>query len=372
VNQGPTPLIVGAGPTGLAAALFLHERGCVARVIDAAAEPSPWSKALGVNPRTLELLESSGVTDAIRAEGLSIDQVEVGRGDRRLAVLRLDYAAVGARHPMTVLPQARTEALLAEALAARGVSVERAVALSGLSRDGDRVSARLAAAGGEEAFETSLLLGADGAHSAVREAAGIGFPGDVFPETWSLADLELEGPTRGSINLQIERDGPLVAIPYRDGVWRVIAKGADPLGRLPKRWTAGPVRWRSEFRIAHRLADRFTLGRICLAGDAAHIHSPVGARGMNLGVEDAYVFAACAAEALSGRAERLGRYDELRRPVVGEVVRNVRRLTEAARADGWLADALRRVGPRLAARLPALRRTLLRQIGGLDHPVRLA
>jgi len=99
------PLIIGAGPTGLAAALFLHERGICARVVDAAVEPAPWSKALGVNSRTLALLEPSGVTAAIIAEGLAVERVYVSQAGRPSATIPLDYAAVGARRPLTILPQ---------------------------------------------------------------------------------------------------------------------------------------------------------------------------------------------------------------------------------------------------------------------------
>lgn len=285
-------------------------------------------------------------------------------------MISLDYAAVGARHPMTILPQARTEALLAEALAKRGVVVERGARFTGLSQDRAGVEARLVRADGSaETVHAPLLLGADGAHSDVREAAGADFPGDGFPEPWSLADLELEGPPTGAITVDFQADGPLALIPFSARRWRIVAMGSAPLERLPRDWTPGEVFWRSEFNISHRLADRFTTGRVALAGDAAHIHSPIGARGLNLGVEDAWVFAACAADVLDGRPERLEDYGRLRRAVDARVVRQVRRLTQAGRARGPLTQAARRVGPPLAARIPALRHVLLRQVAGLDHRV---
>ena len=154
------PLIVGAGPTGLAAALFLHERGVCARVIDAAAEPSPWSRALGVNPRTLELLEPSEVTAAIVAEGTAVERVHVSRMGHSIAVIPLDYAAVGARWPLTILPQARTEMLLREALNQRGVEVERGVRLTAVVQDAGIVLADLAHPDGSvEAARVPFLLG---------------------------------------------------------------------------------------------------------------------------------------------------------------------------------------------------------------------
>lgn len=366
------PLIVGAGPSGLAAALFLHERGLRARIVDVAMEPTPWSKALGVNPRTLDLLESSGVSAAILAEGLPINQVRISAAGRAVATIPLVYAAIGARHAMTVLPQARTEILLGEALARRGMHVERGVRLTTLTQNGTEVRAELVHPDGStETARTPLLLGADGAHSAVRKALGIDFAGDRFPETWTLADLELDGPVSGAIHLDFGVDGPLVAIPIAKQRWRLIAMGSDILARLPAGWSAGTVEWQSDFHISHRLADRMSIGRAALAGDAAHVHSPIGARGMNLGIEDAWAWAACAADAAAGRTERLDDYGRIRLEIDARVVRRLRRLTLAAQAQGVVPAFLRHALPPLIARVPALRRLLLRQVAGFDHALRI-
>ena len=361
------PLIVGAGPSGLAAALFLHERGHRCRMVDAAVEPAPWSKALGVNPRTLDMLKPSGVTAAIIAEGLAVERVYVSKGGKPVAAIPLDYAAVGAGHSMTILPQARTEELLTEALARLGISVERAVRLTDITHDGGGVRAALTHADGRvEIAETSLLLGGDGAHSAVRKALGINFPGDAVRESWTLADLELDGPIPGAINIDFRPNGLLVAFPFTAERWRLVSipGSIDP---LPRGWSAGTVFWQSEFHVSHRLADRMSVGRVALAGDAAHIHSPVGARGMNLGIEDAWVWAACAADALAGRPERLGDYGRMRRKVDASVVRRIRRTTTMVQSHGVVASLLRRALPPLIARTPALRHVLLRQVAGLDH-----
>ena len=368
------PLIIGAGPSGLAAALFLHERGKRARVVDAAAEPAPWSKALGVNPRTLDLLESSGVAAAIIAEGLAVKHVHVSRAGRPVATIPLDYAAVGARRPLTILPQARTEALLNDALARRGVHVERGTRLVDISQDGRDVYADLADRDDTiETVRTPLLLAADGAHSAVRKALGVGFPGDALRESWTLADLDLDGPIPGGIHIDFRAQGLLVAFPFSARRWRLIAIGGGDIGwRLPNGWSAGTVFWRSEFHVSHRIANRMSVGRIALAGDAAHIHSPIGARGMNLGIEDAWVWAACAADALAGRPERLGDYGRLRLEVGCGVVRRIRRITNAVQARGIVATLLRRALPPLIARTPALRHFLLRQVAGLDHALLIA
>lgn len=362
------PLIIGAGPSGLAAALFLHERGIRARVVDSATEPAPWSKALGVNPRTLDLLEPSGVTAAIIAEGLVVDRVYVSQAGKRVAKIPLDYAAVGARHPLTILPQARTEVLLSEALDRRGVRVERGVRFADVVQNGGNVQADFVHPDGTiENVRTPLLLGADGAHSAVRKALGVDFPGNALRETWTLADLDLNGPVPGGINIDFRPAGVLVAFPFSATRWRLIAIGSDIVSLLPPGWSTGTVFWNSKFHISHRLADQMSVDRIALAGDAAHIHSPVGARGMNLGIEDAWVWAACATDALEGRPERLADYGRLRLEVDSGVVLRIQRITNAVRARGVVSSLLRRVLPPLIARTPPLRHFLLRQIAGLDH-----
>ena len=366
-----TPLIVGAGPSGLAAALFLHERGIRARIVDAAIEPSPWSRALGVNPRTLDLLEPSGVAAAILAEGQPIEAMRISQSGRAVATIAFERAAIGARYPMTALPQARTEAMLAEALAQRDVRIERGVRFASLTQDETGVRAELVHPDGStETARTALLLGADGAHSAVRKALGIDFAGDSFPDIWTLADLELAGPAHGAIHVDFTSDGPFVALPISGQRWRLIAMGGDVLARLPAGWSAGAVDWQSEFQISHRMAERMSIGRVALAGDAAHIHSPIGARGMNLGIEDAWVWAACAADAVAGRTERIDDYGRVRLDVDARIVNRLRRVTAAVRARGIIADVLRRSLPPIVARVPALRRGLLRQIAGLDHTIR--
>jgi 2-polyprenyl-6-methoxyphenol hydroxylase-like FAD-dependent oxidoreductase len=323
-----TPLIIGAGPSGLAAALFLHERGTCARVIDAAAEISPWSKALGVNPRTLNLLEPSGVTAAIIAEGTAVERVHISRAGRPVATIPLDYAAVGARWPLTILPQARTEMLLHEALARRGVKVERGVRLTDVVQSGGIVGADLALPDGTvDTARAPIMLAADGAHSVVRKALGVSFPGDTLGETWTLMDLELDGPIPDGINIDLQPTSLLVAFPISARRWRLIAIGGGIGAGLPNGWSKGTNFWTSEFRVSHRVADRMSIGSVALAGDAAHIHSPIGARGMNLGIEDAWVWAACAADALAGRPERLSDYGRLRSKVDASVVRRVQRVT---------------------------------------------
>lgn len=372
-RSSPQVLIVGAGPTGLAAALFLTRRGVPVRIIDAAPRPADTSRALGVNPRSLQLLEDSGVAARIAAEGQAMRRINIHRRGRDLTRLTVDWKAVGARRPMVILPQARTEVLLTEALAALGVAPERGLGLTGLNQTTEAVTAVLS--DGSTAT-VPLLFAADGAHSPTRKALGLDFPGDGWDEPWQLIDVDLTGPPETGPRpdeawIDLRPHGVFVCLPFSGARFRLIGFGAPLLETLPDGWRAGTVHWQSDFHISHRMVERMTVGRVCLAGDAAHIHSPIGARGMNLGVEDAFVFAACAADFLAGQADRLEDYGRLRLAVDGAVVRNVRALTTAVRDTSPGADLARRLIMPALTRLPFLFNRVLRVGMGLDHPVSL-
>lgn len=368
MTETPQVLIVGAGPAGLAAALFLTGRGVPVRIIDAAETPTATSKALGVNPRTLDLLEETGVTARILAEAQVIEALHLHWRGRSLATVVPDWTAMGARHPMVILPQAQSEALLIEALADLGVVPERGKALTVVSQTPDVVTAVLS---NGETVTAPILFAADGAHSTVRHALGLDFPGDGWDEPWELVDVDIGGPSPHEAWIDFHPDGALIVLPFSGRRFRLIGFGSPLLDRLPAGWRAGTVHWKSDFHVSHRMVERMTIGRICLAGDAAHIHSPMGARGMNLGIEDAFVFAACADDFLRGESGRLEDYDRLRHPVDAAVVRNVRAMTSAVRNTSPLANLAKRTLPPITARLPLLINRVLPVGMGLDHPVAL-
>ncbi|MEI7038327.1 FAD-dependent oxidoreductase [Fulvimonas yonginensis] len=363
-------LIAGAGPTGLAAALFLAQRDVPVRVIDKAPVPSHHSKALAVNPRTQELLEDSGVTDRMLAEGWLIQGATLHRPGSEDVILPLSPLLDTGRAMLT-LAQARTEALLTEALQRLGVAVERGVRLESVEQAADTVTAELVHADGAvERVQAPLLFGADGAHSTVRQALGLAFPGDELPEPWQLWDLRLATPLDPDrVHLLLRPDGFLFLLRVRGDVWRVMGNGSAPLASLPPGSVCGEVVWQSHFHIAHRVAERAGAGRVLLGGDAAHIHSPLGARGMNLGIEDAYVFADCAAGALAGDAERLTGYAQARHAVHRQVVRRIAALTRLMHGyPATLRELRDTIVPRLLRFGPA-RRQFMRLAGGLDHPL---
>jgi 2-polyprenyl-6-methoxyphenol hydroxylase-like FAD-dependent oxidoreductase len=364
------PLIVGAGPTGLAAALFLAMKGVRSRIIDQTPEPAQQSRAQVVNPRSLELLESAGIADAMLAEAHTIHRTVFYEDWHKVA--ELDFSDAHPHYELTVLPQTRSEAILAQALAARGIRAERGVRLDTFSQGPAAVAAELVYPNGkhETAF-APILLGADGAHSRVREVFGIEFEGSAFPESWPLFDVQLDDPLDlESAHVSFVDGGLVFLLGIRRGLWRVFSDVPEPLQRLPDGAVPGEIAWQSDFHISHRLAHHETVGRVALAGDAAHVHSPVAARGMNLGIEDAYVFADCARDALAGRWDRLEDYGRLRHQVHRKVIWRIWALTKLARGQPEFMGMLRHYLIPAMTRFPPVCHAMLQLLTGLDHDVR--
>lgn len=366
------PLIVGAGPTGLAAALFLAERGVRSRVVDAAPQPATESRAQVVNPRALELLESSGVAQAMVAQGRSIRRARLYEDWELVAEL-----AVADAHPhyqMTVLAQSRSEALLARALRTYRIEPEFGVQLGSLRPQATQVEAELDHLdGAHEIVQAPLLLGADGAHSRVRDQLGIAFEGSAFPESWHLHDIELDTPLdRESAHVCFVKGGLVFLLGLEGWVWRVFGNLPDLLDHLPPgTLRAGEPTWSSSFHISHRLAAKEVVGRVAIAGDAAHVHSPVAARGMNLGIEDAWVYAHCASDFLAGQTERLEDHGRLRHAVHKRLVHRIRLLTTLARGQPGVVGMVRdQLIPRLVKFGPSAH-AMVAMLTGLDSEVRL-
>lgn len=358
-------LIVGAGPVGLSAALFLAERGHVARIVEKQLAPSPYSKAFGVNARSLELLRASGVTDRFVGYGRKLERLKVHRGQHVLAELRVDK--VDHAYPfMCVQGQAASERMLTDAVEGRGMRIERGVEVSTVRHRLGVAEVSLRSAGGTEEVQADTVFAADGASSVIRQALGISFDGETYDRPWRLLDLPLSGPLeRDEGHIFLLDDGGMFVIRQERDVWRVLGNVPDLRAALPQGTQMGEAEWESEFTISNRIAGRFSVGPVYLAGDAAHIHSGIGARGMNLGIEDAYVFAT-----LYARGE-LDRYGALRRPVVDKVVNQIRRAMVVPRAD-TVPGRLVRAAPFLAsAIIPLVRRSVQRWVLGLDHELGL-
>lgn len=385
-------LIVGAGPTGLMLAAQLERFGVRFRIVDRATDRARESRALAVQARTLELLDALGLADALVARGNPGARLRIHLEGRLAARATLgDFGADDTRFPFILfVSQAETEAVLGEHLASRGVAIERGVELARFADDGDAVACVLRAPdGGQERVRARWLAGCDGAHSPVRKGAGIAFEGGAYLQSFMLGDVEADGPLEpGSVNAFVQGGAAALFFPLgRPATWRVIATSSsrgvaedagsgdiatdalrlDELQAVVDTAAGGratlrdPV-WLADFRLHHRQAARYSAGRVFLAGDAAHIHSPVGAQGMNTGMQDAWNLGWKLALAARGQAapELLATYDAERRAIGRVLLRSTDRMFGffiRAVSDGRLARWLRRsVAARLLPRVLGSRR----------------
>ncbi|GAA1960098.1 FAD-dependent monooxygenase [Catenulispora subtropica] len=372
-------VVVGAGPVGLTAAIELARRGVRCRVIDQLAEPMTYAKAVGVQPRTLEVWDAMGIVrEALDAAEPMLGQ-QVYVNGRMVSNVTLTLPA-DVPYGFAALPQYEVERILTQRLTGLGVPIERDARLVAFEQDAEHVEAVVAHGSGaaDEQIRTRYLVGCDGAHSTVRKGLGLTFEGDAFPESYMIGDVELDWtlPRGYAIRSMHQTDGEtddlLVCVPlpghkrYRismqvpatpdgadaaagnepaDGIRHGMQQGRAPeladlqdvLDRLsPEPVTADHLRWSSVFRISHRLVDHYGRGRVFIAGDAAHIHPPTGGQGMNTGIQDAYNLAWKLALAVEGHAAEglLDSYEAERLPVAEEVVgRTVRHARSGIEAD---------------------------------------
>jgi 2-polyprenyl-6-methoxyphenol hydroxylase-like FAD-dependent oxidoreductase len=357
--QNKRIFIAGGGPAGLTAAIELKRRGFDPRIVDPDAAVSPESRALAVNSRTLDLLEPSGVTEMLLQAGIRVKQLVIRRNQKILA--HIDLTRIPHRFNfLLVLAQSKTEEILAEKLAEMGVKLERNIALSEFTT-GSNIDLTLSTG---EKDQTDMLIGADGAHSTVRKTLGLSFPGETDEEVFGLADVDLdEWPFDFNTVVLTIMDHHLAPfIPMAEGFGRFISTRGDCLNSLPSDAKVKKVTWETDFKIGYRQVETYQRGNIFLAGDAAHIHSPVGGRGMNLGMEDACWLAWLIEQ---GRADE---YSALRHPVGADVLKFTHRFTSFAKSRGHMQDILIRLGLQIFTHLPALQRNAFGMLTALDTP----
>lgn len=377
-------LIVGAGPVGLTAAIVLIQHGHEVTVVDRQAEGTNTSRAAVVHPHTLELLEPYGVVAQLVARGVHTPTFAIR--DRDEILIAVPFSALPTPYPYTLMiSQADTEAFLLNRLEELGGKVVRPASVIGIQQTSDQAIATFA--DGQQ-IRARYLIGADGMHSTVREQAGIAFTGGTYGESFALADVRLSGGVAAGIPndqviLYFSPAGLVVVAPLPDGMYRIVATVdeapqhpdiafvqslLDERGPVAEPAVVEEVVWGSRFRVHHRVADAFRDHRILLAGDAAHVHSPAGGQGMNLGIEDAVVLGEHLAQVLDAGADDavLDEYAATRRHTARGVVSMTSRLTELATASARRRPLRNRV-MRLAGKLPAVRRTLAWQLSGLNR-----
>lgn len=371
-------LVVGAGPTGLALAAALAGRGVRTLVIDRQAAGQNTSRAAVVHARTLEVLERVGVTPTLVSRGVQAQRFTIRDRDRVLVPIAFDDLPT--RYPYTLMvSQAETEQVLLDRTRALGVPVLRPCTMVSVSQDEAGVTVALEDG---RSLRARYVVGADGMHSDVRQQAGIAFTGGRYDEQFLLADVRLSGAAQtDEVILYFSPAGMVVVAPLPGGVHRIVATvdeapevpGPADVQRLldargPQR---APLRvesviWGSRFRVHHRVADTYRAGRILLAGDAAHVHSPAGGQGMNAGILDAISLAEALDAALAGRESALDAYGAQRRPVAQQVVAFADRLTRLATVRPGLR-VVRNAVLAMLARLPGFRSRLAWRLSGLVY-----
>jgi 2-polyprenyl-6-methoxyphenol hydroxylase-like FAD-dependent oxidoreductase len=359
-------LIVGAGPTGLVLTAQLQAFGATVRVVDRQLDRVHESRALAVQPRTLEVLRGLGVSEELIARGNDAVWARLHAGSRVVRIRLFGLGLADTAYPFLLfVSQAETEAVLLDHLTARGIRVERGVELVAFHADQDAVSCTLRHRDGRtEQARTRYLVGCDGAGSTVRRGAGIPFQGGSYPQTFTLADLEVDGLDRDTAHVFFGSgsEGILLFFPLgRPASWRLLGMDPSPqehreparpsleeLQALADGFTGGSLRlrdpvWLTYFRLQHRFATRYQAGRVFLAGDAAHVHSPAGGQGMNTGIQDAWNLGWKLALAARGVAAQtlLDSYDAERRPVGRLVVRLTDRAFSVATSTNPLVRTVR-------------------------------
>jgi len=379
-------LIVGAGPVGLTMALACQQQGMAFRLIEKLPEPSGLSKALAVWSAALEMLDGLGVAGGFLGRGIVAKGVKISRGRQCLIEIPAGLGVDSPFPQMVLLPQSESEQILWEALEAGGGKIERGAELAGLVPSENGVAVKIRHPDGQvEDREFRWVVACDGAHSTVRHLIGAQFEGDAMEDPFVLCDAWIEGeiePARAQIFWSSK--GLLAVFPVLRGVWRVIGTRSDRDAdteptleemqaildeRGPGGWTLHDPTWLSLFRISERMATSFRHGRVLLAGDAAHIHSPAGGQGMNTGMQDAFNLAWKLSVLASGYGDEdavLDSYHSERAPVAARVLAESGRMIRSNYIKNPIAQIVRDNVVRMASHSAKIKKTMALKLSGLD------
>lgn len=358
----PQVLIVGAGPTGLALALGLEKRRVPFRIIDKNKGPGEASRAIAVQARTLELYQQFGIAEQMVHSGIVINQLQIYKENKLRAKVHLNDVGNGlSPFPYVLsLPQDEHEQILANELEAKGVSIEWNTELVSFRQEKDYVHAVISKQGETEESDYAYLCGCDGAHSPVRKGIGLHFEGGTYKQVFYVADVRSTIPV-DELRIHLYEGGFGLTVPVRtSGSVRLISlvpeELSDQLDNLDFDRIApyaekhlgvsvSDVNWFSTYKIHHRVSERFRQGRVLIAGDAGHVHSPAGGQGMNTGIGDALNLAWKLAAVIHGKADEaiLDSYETERLAFAKSLVSTTDRLFTSVVGEGGLSKLVREV-----------------------------
>jgi 2-polyprenyl-6-methoxyphenol hydroxylase-like FAD-dependent oxidoreductase len=374
-------LIVGAGPVGLFLANECARRGLRWRIVEARSAQSDHSKALAIFPRTLEIFDMAGLVQPFLDAANRVTWVAVANHERQLA--RLHFTPPDTPYSfVAMVPQDVTERLLAEALERRGGVVEYNTTCTGAEERDDHVSVTVERNGQPTTISATFVVGCDGAHSTIRHVLNLPFEGGAYDASYMLADIE-SNDTLPADEMQLcpSALGPVAIFPMSATRRRVVAMMhtaptedaptvetvREVLQRAPAGLKARAVHWSTYFRIHHRQVEQMRVGRIFVAGDAAHIHSPFGGQGMNTGLQDVWNLAWKLDLAVRGHGndQLLESYTAERRPVIKQVIDLTHFMTTVMGAPNKLAQAIRDMAIPVVWHLPPFQHFFVERLSEL-------
>jgi 2-polyprenyl-6-methoxyphenol hydroxylase-like FAD-dependent oxidoreductase len=358
-NQ-PQVLIIGAGPSGLMFALAFSHYQIPFKIIDKKEKITAFSKALGMQARTLEILEQLGLAKEMLSQGIPMPKLEFYKGEKPLACV--SFASLETRYPLILgIAQSKTESILENALKKKNIFVEWNTELSAIHSYDTHVEVTLRSQKGEIKERYAWIIGCDGIHSLVRESEQVPFLGEKKPELFAVADGKVEGLINREVAHAViakNQEGLAMFFPISKEITRVVINRCE----LEKKETPSleyinkkiqervgnhthlkEISWSSIFNIQYRKATLFFKGRSFFVGDAAHVHSPIGGQGMNTGLQDAYNLAWKLALVIQGRAKisLLDTYHEERSTNAKKLLSMTSKMTRMTLAESFLVRMLR-------------------------------